>query len=534
MSYVNDIRHVFNWMQKAFQTRPSQVQKRITKKQIAAKALNRGIEIGQRRRSMYGAGADTGILRNDWNTSITSISSVINSDFKKVCARAEELYRTYPIAKRAVSLFSNNVIGTGARPYPAIRMANGDQPRLVNERLSNDWEQFADQCIRNGTVKTSYYQSQSIEFATMAVYGSVLSNVVNSANDSLLPYAFQLLKPTRLDFSKDTMFESNNTITSINSNKKIIHGIEINDYAEPKKFHLTTRENPISAENMLLSFFPIETEQYLGLSWLYPVMCAMWDHDQLFADKLKISRIGSRLGIHMSPETRGGIDGLLDTDSSSGDDYLDLEFQGLYFGKEKPSPIEITDPISNTFQPLVEMIMGYIAMGMGFSYQAFTSDLKGANFSSARTNTIGDNRTYTGAFKKFVDYCGKPKWEKFVEWEVITGRLADFGVTPSVYAKNKWKYNRSLWLPMDYQEWVDPLKDQQALILMYKTGQITYRELCARSGKNLSTQIKELAEERQDLIASGLQHLLPENISTNVNQPTQQPETELENANSEE
>ena len=154
------------------------------------------------------------------------------------------------------------------------------------------------------------------------------------------------------------------------------------------------------------------------------------------------------------------------------------------------------------------MIMGYIAMGMGFSYQAFTTDLQGANFSSARTNTIGDNRTFTGAFKKFVDYNGKPKWEKFVEWEVMAGRLAEYGITPSVYKKDPWYYNQSLWLPMDYQEWVDPLRDQQALILAYKTGQITFRELCARSGKNLSTQVKELAEERADLIASGLYHLL--------------------------
>ena len=168
-------------------------------------------------------------------------------------------------------------------------------------------------------------------------------------------------------------------------------------------------------------------------------------------------------------------------------------------------------------------------MGMGFSYQAFTTDLQGANFSSARTNTIGDNRTFTGAFKKYVDYCGKTKWEKFVEWEVMTGRLVEYGVTPQAYNKDRWYYNQSLWLPMDYQEWVDPLKDQQALVLMYKTGQITFRELCARSGKNLSTQIKELSEEREDLIASGLEHLLPENISMSVSAKPAQEQNQDQN-----
>jgi capsid protein len=228
--------------------------------------------------------------------------------------------------------------------------------------------------------------------------------------------------------------------------------------------------------------------------------------------------MGAKLGIKFSPQDKQGVDTLLQS-SGTGYDYIELDSPGLFFGKDKPEPISMTDPISDTFKPLVDMIMGYIAMGMGFSYQAFTTDLNGANFSSARTNTIGDNRTFTGAFKKFVDYCGKPKWHKFVEWEVMTGRLSEFGITPSAYARDPWYYNQSVWLPMDYQEWVDPLKDQQALILMYKTGQITYRELCARSGKNISTQIKEIAEERKDLIASGLDHLLPENISTS---PTQQ------------
>jgi lambda family phage portal protein len=524
VNIAKDIQFVYNGLRHVFNNRPSAISKKTINQKQLTRAFNRGVSIGQQQFKMYGPGADTGVIRADWRTTISSISSVISADFEKVCARAEELYRTYPIARRAISFFSNAVIGTGARPYPAIRYSNGNQPKLVNERLANDWERFVDEGVRNGTAKTNYYESQAIEFCTMGVYGSVLSNVVNSKPGSLLPYAFQLLKPTRLDFSKDTMFETNRVITSMD-NKKVIHGIEINDYAEPKRFYLTNQTNPISADNMLLSFFPIETEQYLGLSWLYPVMCAMWDHDQLFSDKLKISRIGSRFGIKMPPESRAGIDTLLNTDGSTGETYLDLDFQGLFFGKDKPEPISITDPINDTFKPLVDMIMGYIAMGMGFSYQAFTTDLQGANFSGARTNTISDNRTFTGAFKKFVDYSGKPKWEKFVEWEVQTGRLAEYGITPAVYNRDRWYYNQSIWLPMDYQEWVDPLKDRQALVLAYKSGQITPQEYMSMNGKYFPTHVKELKEQIDFLKEQeGLEYLLPENISINANAPAKQEE----------
>ena len=73
--------------------------------------------------------------------------------------------------------------------------------------------------------------------------------------------------------------------------------------------------------------------------------------------------------------------------------------------------------------------------------------------------------------------------KKFVEWEVLTGRLVEFGVTPSVYYKDPDYYNQVLWLPMDYQEWVDPLNDMQALILAYKSGQITFRGTMQSQGR---------------------------------------------------
>lgn len=526
MGFIADTKYMLGNFSRVFNSRPSVVARQNRDRSMINAAFHHGIEIGARRRTMYGDPAGTGILRGDWNLSLQSASALIRKEHQKLCARAEGLYRTSPIIRRAISLFDTCVVGSGIRPYPAIRYANGEQPKSVNERLSNDWEKFVEQGVRNGPAKTNFYQSQSVEFKTMAVYGSCLTNIVNSKPGSLLPYAFQFLKPTRLDFSKDTLFDDNNLVKP--NSKKIIHGIEINDYADAIGFYLEN-EGRYDSDRMMLSFFPIETEQYLGLTWLYPVMCSAWDVEQLFSDKMNQSRIGSRLGVKLSKEDRVGVEQALGQ-SDNGSSYMDFDFQGFYMGKDKPEPISMTDPISDTFKALVDMNMAYIAMGMGFSYSAFTTDLSGANFSGMRQNLIGDNRTFTCVFKKLIDISEKAKWNKFVEWEVITGRLAEFGVTPTAYYKDPSYYNQSLWLPMDYQEWVDPLKDQQALILAYKTGQITFRELCARSGKNLSTQIKELEEERKDLIAAGLQHLLPENINMSTKAaPAEQNEPVKEN-----
>ncbi|NLL67492.1 MAG: phage portal protein [Clostridiaceae bacterium] len=527
MSILNDLRHIVNGIGHSINTRPSNIIRTQKERAKLNYAYQRGIETGIERVRMYGPGADIGPLNVDWRTTITSFAELIRQDFKIICARAEGLYRAYPVARRAISLLDNNVVGSGIRPYPAIRYANGEQPKHVNDRLASDWERFVDSGIRSGTVKTSYYQSQSNELRTMATYGNVLFNIISSKKGSHIPFSFQILKPTRLDFSKDTLFDNIKT-----SEKKVIHGIEINAFGEPVAFHLEN-EGRFSADKMILSFIPIETEQYLGLSWLYPVLMAMNDHNQLFGDQLKISRMCTKLGVWTGREDKSALESVLNSGISdtSHRSYIELDSPGLFCSKDKPEPIQISNAIKENFKPLVDMIMGYIAMGMGFSYQAFTTDLNGANYSSGRLNSIGDNRGYTCLFKKFITYNESIKWAKFVEWEVLTGRLIEFGVTPSVYYSDPWYYNQALWLPMDYQEWVDPLNDMQALILSYKTGQITFKELCARTGKNMTTQLKELKEERDALIDAGLTHLLPENLSSSLKGSTSQNKTVEENEN---
>jgi capsid protein len=263
---------------------------------------------------------------------------------------------------------------------------------------------------------------------------------------------------------------------------------------------------------MSLCFYPIETEQYLGLPWLTPVLPQIWDDQQLFDDKLKQSRIGARLGVKISQHDVGAVTDLLATDSSSGDEYFELDFQGFYGGKDKPEPISITDPIKDTFKALVDMTMQRVAIGLGFSYQLFTSDLSGANFSSARMNTINDSLGFRTLYKWFVKARCQRRWEQFVYSEVLTGRLSDLGVTMAEYQRDPWTFNQCFHLPMDGQEWVDPLKDIQATVLAYKTGQITYQEICSRTGKHWQSVLKQLEIERKEFESRGLQNLLPENI----------------------
>lgn len=514
MGLYNDFKFITSNMGRVIKSRPSRISKQSRDAALMQRGFSHGVNVGAKRTAYY-PGAANGVLQGDWPVSINSSISTVRSDFKYLCGRSEMAYRSMAVARRGINILTQYIVGQGNRPYPAVRDANGEPIDAINSILASDWERFNDQSIRNGTQQLTDYQAQALDFITLAVYGTVILNKINSSKGSMLPYAFQSLKPYRLDFSKDTYYGGNYEEMP---SKKIVHGIEINDYAEPIRFYFENGRI-YEAENMNMIFYPLETEQYLGMPWLTPVLPQIWDHQALFDDKIKTSRIGAKLGMHMGKKDASGIAELLQNQGNSDAEYIELDYTGMYLGSEKPEPITITDPISNTFEPLIKMQMQYVAIGLGFSYQLFTSDLTGANFSSARMNKITDNAYFRSLYKWFVKARNQKRWEQFVEMEVYAGRLSRAGVGISEYLHDPWLFNQCFHLPMDSEGWVDPLKDIQALQMAYKLGQITYQEICSYGGKHYRATMKQLQKEREELTSAGLDYLLPENIN-NV-QPAQ-------------
>ena len=509
--YRNDLTYFARGLQFLMKSRPSVRNIRDVLKRKLQFGYDRGYNYGLQRAHMYHPGADNGVLRNDWTSTVKSSNTVVREDFKNICARAEYAYRTDAISRRAGLILVDYIVGQGNQPYPSVKMDNGEMVEGVNGQLAKDWERYNDEGMRNGTMHLTMYEGQRLKCLTMIVYGSYLQNVIRSKKGSFLPYSFQILKPTRLDFSKDTYFEDMYKV----GGKTIIHGIELNEYGEALQFYLENEKFARDASNIDFVFYPIETEQYLGLSWYTPVLPAIWDRQQLLSDKLKQSRIGARLGMQLPRNMQEGVAGLTETDTA-GNEFFDLDYQGFVFSDKDIKPVQITDPLEHTYKVLSEIVLQEIALGFGFSYQKLTSDLQKSNFTSGRINEIGDNKFFRAMFKFFSKSSCQLDWNRFVEWEAFTGRLLRHGVGYSQYLANPWYYNQCYWLPRDGQDWVDPLKDAQALVLLYKTGQITFAELCSRAGKNYRSVIKQLKREREELIEAGLEHQLPENISASA------------------
>lgn len=510
MKITKDLAHLARAVRYGMKTLPSRMTDAQKMQRMKQAAMRR---VKAMRPTDYFPGADTGVLRGDWATTINSASSLIRSDYMTLCARSEQLYRTDPWAKRAIQVLDSYIVGQGIKPYPIVKMSNGEIAEGITSRLAQDWERFNDQGIRNGTQQITAYQAQSLEFRTIAVYGNSLCNVVTSRPGSWLRFAFQFIKPTRLDFSRDTFFDSNR-IQLQTGDAMIIHGIRLNEYGEPVEFFLQNYDKPISADRMSIAYYPIETESYLGLPWMTASLGNMWDNQQIFEDTLRRSRVGSRLGYRISREDQDSFEAAADSTADSGDTYMDLDFQGFVSTDGEITPVKLDDTIKDSFLPLVRQNLIALGSGMGFSYQVLSSDLEGMNFAASRANIINDNRFFRSVYKWYTKTVLQRRWEKFVEWEVLQNRIP--GLSYGTFLSDPWYYTQCYWLPMDGAEWVDPLKDAESIKLLYGLGQLTYEEICSMAGKDYKSTFRQLVKERDMFKEAGMEHLMPNLNNTPV------------------
>jgi lambda family phage portal protein len=449
----------------------------------------------------YAPGASKDRIRNDWLSSIKSMTDLISTEWETLVARSELATRTNAYAKNARNIILDHIVGTGLKPTPAVMDKDGMPAEKINGVLSEDWKRFNDQCIRTGVMATTFYEAQRIFLGTMFDQGSILLNTVSSRKGSHLPFAFQLLKPSRLDFHRDTYTWSDTSIPATEG--QIVHGMKFNEFNEPTEFYIDNETKPFPASRMRLFFHQIEAEQYLGIPWLTPVLPFTWDLDHLLQDKIIAHRIVTNIALWIKKTDRKGLDQITDTD----DDTVPWERGAIMSTNEKPEVVQPDSDIEQGFQPLTRIYLHGIGAGLGFSYTLLTRDLDKANFASTQFNTIADNRYFQTMFKIFSKTVCQYVYEEFVKMEFMSGKIP--GKTLADYRKDQWHYNQCYWLPTLGREWVDPLKNANALEQAYRTGYITLQELCSIKGKDWKQIARQRADEKRLLKELDLSEMLP-------------------------
>jgi capsid protein len=82
-------------------------------------------------------------------------------------------------------------------------------------------------------------------------------------------------------------------------------------------------------------------------------------------------------------------------------------------------------------------------------------------------------------------------------------------LTYADYIIDPWKWSQCFWQPPGW-DWVDPTKDANASIDLYKNNMTTLKEHYGSKGKNWRAELRQIAEEKAAMKDLGLQ--MPEEL----------------------
>jgi len=156
-----------------------------------------------------------------------------------------------------------------------------------------------------------------------------------------------------------------------------------------------------------------------------------------------------------------------------------------------------TDPRfpTNNHTSYTRTVLRNIASGLLVSYPSLANDLEGVNFSSIRAGMLDERDSWKILQRWFIEQFLEPIFQKWLTMALLTD-LSDIVLTSKQREQISWK-------PRGW-DWVDPLKDAQAIVLKLQNGLITYADALASLGLDFEETMTERAAEQAFLEALGI------------------------------
>ena len=427
-------------------------------------------------------GASSGRRTENWRTPATSADAALAPGLERLRNRSRDLTRNNPYAARAVQVIVNNTVGGGV-----LGQINSRSRGRAN-RWNDLWESWAKNpqaCDYDG--RMTFWGLQALVFRTVVESGECL---IRKRIDptSEFPLKLQILEPDFIDDSREDRLTDDGGY--------IRQGIEYNSRDQRIAYHLH-RVHPgdrslsvggyetvrLPASEVLHIFRKDRPGMSRGCPWGAAVINRLRDFDD-FSDaqllKQKISACFAGFVVDAEAQDTGAAPPLAETLEPGS-----LEI--LPAGKD----IRFASPPSvGEFDTFSRAMLLQIAAGYGVTYEALTSDLSNANYSSARMGHL--------EFARNVD-C----WQKQIVIAQMLGPVWNwFRNAADVIGESPMDVSMT-WTPAR-RELIDPQKEVGAIIEAVRGGLMSLSEAIRRSGYEPGEVMAEIARDAQMLDELGL------------------------------
>jgi lambda family phage portal protein len=241
---------------------------------VMARVPFQGMPMRQNQRAYSGAMFDR--LTADWVAGSTSQDSETYSSLRQLRNRARQLVRDNDYAKNAKRSVQNNVVGTGMKLQPKIKLQRGGGlNKVANQAICDAWADWcvADSCDVAG--KLSFSDIERMAIGGTAESGEIFVRIVRQKfGDSRIPFALEVIEA-------DQCIDTKNGSTA--GGGLIRMGVEMNQWKRPTGYWFwpnhpgdynfaqnnTQRELFASAADVVHLYVSDRPGQTRGISWFH-------------------------------------------------------------------------------------------------------------------------------------------------------------------------------------------------------------------------------------------------------------------------
>lgn len=406
---------------------------------------------------------------------MTSADTEIAVGLPRLRDRSRDLTRNNPHARKALSVWVNNLVGCGI--VPRAKSGNASLDKRTNELFSR----WSDACDPEGQL--DFYGIQDLIAREMIEGGEVLIRRRSRFTSDGLPVPLQLqvLEGEFLDMTR----------MGPTPGGRVVNGVEFNGIGRRTAYWLF-QDHPgnglyaitgsgtsqrIDAGDVA-HLFRKERTQTRGIPWSAPVIRGLRDLDDYEVAEIMRKKTEACVVAVVTGADQGD-EAIAPYVQQSG---LDLAVRdGMGRPVERFSPgmiayshgakqIEFNNPQGDgAFTQYKAASLRTIAAGYMVPYELLTGDLSQVNFSSARVGLVEFRRLCeTVQWLCLIPMALQPVWRWFCESAYLAGQL------PVPYVPVNWA-------PHQFDS-VNPLDDANAELKAIRTGTLTLREAIARKG----------------------------------------------------
>lgn len=442
------------------------------------------------------AGASSAARYADFGVSYLSADAELETALPKLRARARNLERNNPHARRFIGLMQDNVVGSAGFSLRVAALRT-DGPKAQPDNYGNDlisarWVKWCRTATADGMM--TFREACRAVVRAYARDGEVLVHIRRGRayTDAI---ALRIMEADHLDETLNRKFPG--------TRNRIRMGVEIDEDERPVAYHVLTdhpgettwaingrRYMRIPASDMLHVYVKSRPGQTRG----EPPMCVVLNDAKMIAGyreaEITNRRVAAaKMGFFIRDQDAGPVKGVADSVTPEGQLEMDVE-PGKMTALPQGYRFEAFNPntSSTDFVGFERQMIRSMAAGLGVSYFDLAMDLSDVSYSSIRQGALSDRDFYRGLQSFFIERFVMPV---YAQWLQNLFDFGEIGIPDYRYEKflDASSFRGRGW------SWVDPQKEIDAAIKAREGRMNSLQNQVAETGADWWGIADQIAEE---------------------------------------